>query len=97
MDLHLPRENSLHSERNGKSVNIASYLVKEGDVVEIREKSKQNTVIIEATQSAERDIPAYIDVDLKSLKGTFMNVPKLEDVPYPVVMEPNIVIEYYSR
>ena len=86
-----------HVTVNGKSVNIASYLVREGDIVEIREKSRQNQVIIEATQSTERDIPSYIDVDLKSLKGTFVNVPKLEDVPYPVVMEPNIVIEYYSR
>ena len=89
--------NHCHVTVNGKSVNIASYLVKEGDVIEIREKSKQNTVILEATQSTERDIPTYMDVDLAALKGTFLNIPKLEDVPYPVVMEPNIVIEYYSR
>ena len=89
--------NHCHVVVNGKIVNIASYLVSEGDVVEIREKSKQNTVILEAVQSGERDVPTYMDVDLKALKGTFVNVPKLEDVPYPVVMEPNIVIEYYSR
>jgi len=89
--------NHCHVIVNGKVVNIASYLVNEGDVIEVREKSKQNTVILEAAQSGERDIPTYMDVDLKALKGTFVNIPKLEDVPYPVVMEPNIVIEYYSR
>lgn len=86
-----------HVMVNGKIVNIASYSVKAGDVIEIKEKSKANTVILEATQSTERDYPSYMEVDPKALKGTFVNVPKLEDVPYPVVMEPNIVIEYYSR
>ena len=86
-----------HVTVNGKSVNIASYLVNEGDVIAIREKSKNHAVILEAAQSSERDVPTYMDVDLKELSGTFVNTPKLEDVPYPVVMEPNIVIEYYSR
>ena len=89
--------NHCHVIVNGKVVNIASYLVNEGDVIEVREKSKQNTVILDAIQSGDRDVPTYMDVDLKALKGTFVNIPKLEDVPYPVVMEPNIVIEYYSR
>ena len=89
--------NHCHVTVNGKVVNIASYLVNEGDVIEVKEKSKQNTVILESVQSGERDVPTYMDVDLKALKGTFVNIPKLEDVPYPVVMEPNIVIEYYSR
>jgi small subunit ribosomal protein S4 len=86
-----------HVTVNGKSVNIASYLVKEGDIVEIREKSKKNLVILAAIQSSERDYPFYINVDTAALKGTFVNVPKLEDVPYPVMIEPNIVIEFYSR
>jgi len=86
-----------HVMVNGNIVNIASYTVSEGDLIEIRPKSKENTVILEATQSSERDIPFYLDVDVKALKGTFVNTPKLEDVPYPVVMEPNIVIEFYSR
>ena len=86
-----------HVTVNGKIVNIASYQVNEGDVIEIREKSKENAVILEATQSAERDLPTYVDVDLKALKGIYVHVPKLEDVPYPVSMEPNIVIEFYSR
>lgn len=86
-----------HVMVNGKIVNIASYQVSEGDVVEIRNKSKEIAVIIAATQSTERDLPTYVDVDLKALKGTYVHIPKLEDVPYPVSMEPNIVIEFYSR
>lgn len=89
--------NHRHVTVNGKVVNIASCLVNEGDVIEIREEFKNNVNVLTAVQSAERDLPSYVDVDLKSLKGTFVNTPKLEDVPYPVVMEPNIVVEYYSR
>lgn len=80
---------------NGKPVNIPSYLVKEGDVVEIREKSKQLTAILGSTQSTERDTPEYITVE--GMKATFLRTPKLEDVPYPVHMEPNLVVEFYSR
>ncbi|MDR1561377.1 MAG: 30S ribosomal protein S4 [Holosporaceae bacterium] len=86
-----------HVMVNGKVVNIASYTLNAGDVIEIKEKSKTNTVILEAMQSAERELPTYMEVDFKTLKGIFVNIPRLEDVPYPVVMEPNIVIEYYSR
>lgn len=89
--------NHRHILVNGKVVNIASYLVREGDVIEVRDSFKDNVTVVTSTQSADRDLPAYVDVDLKSLKGTFVNVPKLDDVPYPVVMEPNIVIEFYSR
>jgi small subunit ribosomal protein S4 len=86
-----------HVMVNNRVVNIASYTVNEGDVIEIKEKSKNNVVILEATQSTERDIPFYVEVNTSALKGTFVNTPKLEDVPYPVVIEPNIVIEFYSR
>lgn len=89
--------NHRHITVNGKIVNIASYLVKEGDVVEVRDSFKDNITVLTASQSTDRDIPPYISVEDKGLKGTFVNVPKLEDVPYPVVMEPNIVIEFYSR
>lgn len=82
---------------NGKNVNIPSYLVNEGDIIEVKEKSKNNVTILEASQMSERDLPTYIEVDLKTLKGKFVNTPKLEEVPYPVAMEPNVVIEYYSR
>ncbi|WP_028879323.1 30S ribosomal protein S4 [Terasakiella pusilla] len=82
---------------NGKRVNISSYLVKEGDTVEVRAKSREIPMVLEAVASGERDVPEYLDVDHKKMTGTFVRVPKLEDVPYPVQMEPNLVIEYYSR
>jgi len=82
---------------NGKKVTISSYLVKEGDTVEVRAKSREIPMVLEAVASGERDVPEYIEVDHKKMVGKFIRVPKLEDVPYPVQMEPNLVIEYYSR
>lgn len=82
---------------NGKRVNIPSYQLKDGDQVEIRAKSKDMTVILESVQSNERDVPEYMEVDHKHLKGTFIRTPDLSAVPYPVTMEPNLVIEFYSR
>ena len=82
---------------NGQRVNILSYRVKEGDVIEVREKSKQIAVVLEATQLAERDVPDYIEADHSKLKATFVRTPGLSDVPYPVMMEPNLVIEYYAQ
>jgi len=82
---------------NGKRVTISSYLVKEGDTVEIRAKSREIPMVLEAVASGERDVPEYIEVDHKKMVGKFIRVPKLEDVPYPVQMEPNLVVEYYSR
>lgn len=86
-----------HVMVNGKKVNIASYQVKVGDVVEVRQKSKQMALVLEAADSPEREVPEYMDVDHKSMKGTFNNIPTLSDVPYPVVMEPNLIVEFYSR
>ncbi|HET9148367.1 MAG TPA: 30S ribosomal protein S4 [Acetobacteraceae bacterium] len=82
---------------NGKRVNIPSYQVRDEDVIEVREKSKQIAVVLDATQSAERDVPEYIEVDHRAMKGRFMRAPKFADVPYPVQMEPNLVVEFYSR
>jgi small subunit ribosomal protein S4 len=82
---------------NGKRVNIASYSVKDNDTIEVREKAKQMAVIIEATASTERDVPDYLEVDHAKLRGKFLRAPKLADVPYPVTMEPNLVVEFYSR
>jgi len=82
---------------NGGRVTIASYVVREGDAVEIREKSRNMDLIQGSVQQPERDVPDYMTVDFKALKGTYVRVPKLADVPYPVQMEPNLVIEYYSR
>ena len=82
---------------NGKRVNIPSYLVKDGDSIEVREKSKQLAVLLDSTQSTERDVPEYLEVDHRAMKGRFTRAPKLSDVPYPVQMEPNLVVEFYSR
>jgi small subunit ribosomal protein S4 len=82
---------------NGKRVNISSYIVEDNDMIEVREKSKQMAVIIEATASTERDVPDYLEVDHAKLRGKFVRAPKLTDVPYPVKMEPNLVVEFYSR
>ena len=82
---------------NGKSVNIPSYRVKEGDVIEVRQKSKQMTVLLEAVQLTERDVPDYIDADHNKMTATFVRTPGLSDVPYPVVMEPNLVVEFYAK
>ena len=86
-----------HVTVNGKRVNVASYRVREGDQVEIRQKSKEHPVVLEASQTLERDVPDYMEIDFENLKGTFVRIPVLADVPYPVQMEPNLVIEYYSR
>ena len=86
-----------HVRVNGQKVNIPSYRVNEGDVIEVREKSREIPMVLEAVESPERDIPDYIEVDHRNMKGTFTRTPMLADVPYPVQMEPNLVIEYYSR
>lgn len=82
---------------NGKKVNIASYQVREGDEIEVRGKAKQMAPVLMAVELTERDVPDYVSVDHKAMKGTFVRIPKMDEVPYPVQMEPNLVIEYYSR
>ena len=89
--------NHKHVRVNGKIVNIPSYRVKEGDVIEVRDRSKQMAAILEATQLAERDVPDYLGVDHSKLTGTFVRTPHLGDVPYPVIMEPNLVVEFYAK
>ena len=86
-----------HVTVNGKRVNIPSYRVQEGDVIAVREKSRQIAVVLEATQLPERDVPDYIEADHGKLSATFTRTPGLSDVPYPVLMEPNLVIEYYAQ
>jgi len=82
---------------NGRRVNIPSYRIKDNDVIELTPKAKELAVVLEAIQSAERDVPEYVTVDHKEMKGSFVRGPKLADVPYPVQMEPSLVVEYYSR
>ena len=86
-----------HVTVNGKKVNIPSYRVKEGDIVEVRDSSKQNVAVLDAVALAERDVPDYMDVDHSKMSATFVRTPGLGDVPYPVMMEPNLVIEYYAQ
>jgi small subunit ribosomal protein S4 len=82
---------------NGKRVNVPSYKVQDGDVVQVDPKKKDMQLVFEGQESSERDLPDYIEVDQNDLKATFQRGPKLADVPYPTTMEPNLVIEYYSR
>ena len=86
-----------HVKVNGKKVNIGSYVLKEEETIEIRDKSKQLAFIDIALANKEREVPEYIQLDEKNKKAKFVRTPKFEEVPYPVVMEPNLVIEYYSR
>ncbi len=86
-----------HIRVNGKRVNIPSYMVKEGDVIEVKDKSREVPMVLDAVASPERDVPDYMDVDHNKMRGTFTRQPLLADIPYPVQMEPNLVVEYYSR
>ena len=86
-----------HVTVNGAKVNIGSYRVKEGDVIAVRDRSRQLAIVLEAVGLAERDVPDYIEVDHQKMVATFVRQPKLGDVPYPVVMEPNLVVEYYAK
>jgi len=85
-----------HVKLNGVRTNIASCRVKPGDVVEIKEKSRNMALVLEALQSPERDIPDYVDVDPKKMTVTYMRIPEFAEVPYPCTMEPNLVVEFYS-
>ena len=86
-----------HIKVNGRRVTISSYRVKVGDLVEMKESSRQLAVVIEATHLAERDVPDYIEADHSKMTARMSRVPVLTDVPYAVQMEPNLVVEYYSR
>ena len=81
---------------NGKRVNIPSFRVKPGDVVSVRERSRNMALVLEALQLVERDIPDYIEVDPKAMTAKYIRTPELAEVPYPVKMEPNLVVEFYS-
>ena len=86
-----------HVEVNGQRVNIASYRVKEGDVISIRERSRQLAIVLESVGLAERDVPDYLEVDNNKMTATFVRTPVLGDVPYAVQMEPNLVVEFYAK
>ena len=86
-----------HITVNGKRVNIASYRVSEGDVIAVRDRSKQLALVLESVGLAERDVPDYIEADHNKMTATFVRTPTLGDVPYAVQMEPNLVVEYYAK
>ena len=86
-----------HIKVNKKRVNISSFMIDDSDIIELAEKSKKLTMVEGAQQSKERDIPEYIKSDSKNKSIQLVRVPKFSEVPYPVIMEPNLVIEYYSR
>ena len=86
-----------HIKVNGRRVNIPSYQVKAGDVIEVKESSRQLVVVLEAISLAERDVPDYVDADHSKMTAKLTRVPQMNEVPYPVQMEPNLVVEFYSR
>lgn len=86
-----------HIKVNGRRVNIPSACLKVGDVIEVADKSKEMALVIESLASNQREVPDYLEVDSKGMKITYKRVPLLEDVPYPVLMQPKLVIEFYSR
>jgi len=89
--------NHRHVLVNGDRVNIPSYTVSDGDTIELTGKAKQLALVLEASRSGERDVPDYLEIDHDRMRGRFIRAPKPTDVPYPVSMEPNLVIEFYSR
>jgi small subunit ribosomal protein S4 len=86
-----------HVKVNGKRVTIPSYRLRPGDVIELSEKAKTLASVMEALDKPDKDVPEYLTVDSKAMQGQFVRVPSLGDVPYPVQMEPNLVVEFYSR
>lgn len=85
-----------HVTVDGKKVNIGSYRVKPGQVIEVKEKSRNMALVLEAQQSSERDVPDYLELGDRGFSVRYVRVPELADVPYPVKMEPNLIVEYYS-
>jgi small subunit ribosomal protein S4 len=86
-----------HIKVNGKRANIASMRIKVGDVVEVKEKSRQLALVLEAVALGERDVPDYVETDHSKMTAKLARIPTLTEVPYPVQMEPHLVVEYYSR
>ncbi len=86
-----------HVSVNGRKVDICSFRCKVGDVIEVKEPSRQLTIVLEAIKSSERDLPDYLEVDHTKMTAKVLRIPALSDVPFPVQMEPNLVVEFYSR
>ena len=82
---------------NGRKVNIGSYMLKVGDTIEVKEASRQLAMVLEASQLPERDVPDYLEVDHGKMTAKFVRIPSLSEVPFPVQMEPHLIVEFYSR
>jgi small subunit ribosomal protein S4 len=97
--VHASRQfvNHGHVQVNGKRVTIPSFRCKPGDVISVKDSSRQLAIVLEATQSNERDVPDYVEADHNKMTATFVRRPSFADVPYPVQMEPHLVVEFYSR
>src|SRR5260370_42713759 len=79
---------------NGKRVNIPSYQMRDGDTVELKQRAKEMALALEATQSSERDVPDYVGIDHDRMRRRFVRAPKLADLPFPVTMAPNLLVEH---
>ncbi len=86
-----------HVKVNGRRVTVASYLVKDGDAIELSGKAKDMALVLEAAKSAERDVPDYVEADHNKMTAKFLRTPKLADIPYAVQMQPHLIVEFYSR
>ncbi len=89
--------NHKHIKVNGRKVNISSYILKPGDVIELTDKAKQMKIITDAVTTHERPVPAYFDVNTSNMSITYVKVPSFEEIPYACKMEPHLVVEFYSR
>jgi small subunit ribosomal protein S4 len=86
-----------HVKVNGKRVTVASYQIKVGDTIELSQKARDMALVLEASKSAERDVPDYVEADHNKMSAKFLRTPKLADVPYAVQMSPHLIVEFYSR
>ena len=95
--LEIKSKSSMIGYLNAESPFTIDGWFKTGDLVEIKDKSKSLDIVLNGQESSERDVPDYIECDQKKLTAKLTRIPKLDEVPYPVQMEPNLVVEFYSR
>ena len=86
-----------HVKVNGRRVTIPSFQVKETDAIELTAKARDMALVIDASKSAERDVPDYVNADHSKMTAKLLRTPKLSDVPYASQMQPHLIVEFYSR
>lgn len=84
-----------HIEVNGKKVDIPSYIVEVGDVVAVREKSRNLDPVVQSIESRAGNVPDYLSLDAEARRGVLLRVPSKEEIPVPV--DDNLIIEFYAR